>query len=161
MTAPTCGTCRVKARLTNGAEVYPHRRDLHGKPIWVCDGCGGRVGCHPGTTTPLGTPAGPALRRARSMLHDERIDPLWKQAHMALCYSSDGPIHDERRIKKIQQKARGRVYTFLAKRMGIASQNCHTGMFSIEQCRQAWSALDGVTYMDIRKWAHENLEPAT
>lgn len=159
MSAPTCGTCRAKARLTNGAEVYPHRADLHGIPIWVCDGCGGRVGCHPGTTTPLGTPAGPALRKARSLLHDDRIDPLWKQAHMAPCYG--GPIHDAKRIKKIQQRARGRVYTFLAERMGIKSEDCHTGMFTIEQCRQAWAALQGVTYMDIRKWAHDKDPAAT
>ena len=36
----------TEARLTNGAEIYPHRPDLHELPFWKCDKCGNFVGCH-------------------------------------------------------------------------------------------------------------------
>lgn len=154
MSAPDCPTCRVPPRLTNGAEIYSHRRDLHGKPFWRCDACKGYVGCHPGTTKALGTPADGPLRRARSLLHEERMDPIWKTAHMSPCYQH--PM-DEKRRKAIQGAARGRIYAWLQAKMGLTAEQCHTGMFTIEQCRQAWALLNGVTYMDIRRWAHENL----
>jgi hypothetical protein len=57
MTAPICPKCRTPARLTRGAEVYPHRLDLREKPFWLCDGCGAFCGCHPNTTRSLGSPA--------------------------------------------------------------------------------------------------------
>jgi hypothetical protein len=54
MAASVCPTCRTAARLTSGAEVYPARRDL-AKAIWKCDVCpDSYVGCHPGSTAPLG-----------------------------------------------------------------------------------------------------------
>lgn len=51
-----CGV-DVQARLTDVAEIYPHRDDLHSLPFWRCDACGNSVGCHHKTqnpTRPLG-----------------------------------------------------------------------------------------------------------
>ncbi len=48
---------KIKARLTNGEEIYPHRTDLYLLPFWKCDSCGNFVGCHHKTdnpTKPLG-----------------------------------------------------------------------------------------------------------
>ncbi|MGI9484465.1 MAG: zinc-finger-containing protein [Geminicoccaceae bacterium] len=50
----TCLHCGGDCRLTDGAEIYPHRPDLADKQIWKCDACKARVGCHPDTTDPLG-----------------------------------------------------------------------------------------------------------
>lgn len=58
-----------------------------------------------------------------------------------------------RQRKRIRQKARGRVYAFLAARMGLTTEECHIGHFDIEQCRAAWLALQGRTYAEIRAWA--------
>ncbi len=67
------------------------------------------------------------------LLHDRMLDPLWlKQAD-----------------KKI---ARHGVYKFLAKAIGIDRDQCHTGMFTIERCREAWKALRGQTPETIRQW---------
>jgi glutathione S-transferase len=150
--APTCGSCASNkpARLTNGREVYPHRPDLHDKPIWKCGACGAYVGCHPGTTRPLGTPADKALRDARSMLHDQMVDPLWKTADESADYT---PESEEAR-QTIRTAARHRVYAFLAERLEIKQPDCHVGMFTIEQCREAWAALRGVQYPEIRGWYH-------
>jgi len=150
MAAPICPICETTARLTDGREIYPHRPDLADKPIWACTFCGDTyVGCHPGTEDPLGFPADAALREARILLHHRRIDPLWKNAPVSGGYGrldTDG-------IKQVQRAARGRVYGFLAARMGLTRETCHTAMFTLEQCREAWAALKGVSYSEIRDWA--------
>ena len=150
MAAPICPACQTAARLTDGREIYPHRRDLADKPIWACTICEDTyVGCHPGTEDPLGFPADAALREARILLHHRKIDPLWKNAPMSGGYGhldTDG-------IKTVQRAARGRVYGFLAARMGLTRETCHTAMFTLEQCREAWTALKGVSYSEIRDWA--------
>jgi hypothetical protein len=150
VTAPICTTCETAARLTDGREIYPHRQDLADKPIWACTVCEDTyVGCHPGTEDPLGFPADAALREARQLLHQRRIDPLWKHAPRTGGY---GRL-DEEGTRTVQRAARGRVYGFLAERMGLTRESCHTAMFTIEQCRAAWEALTGVTYPEIREWA--------
>ncbi|MFK5600207.1 zinc-finger-containing protein [Methylobacterium sp. HMF5984] len=148
--APICPACDTPARLTDGREIYPHRPDLADKPIWACAICEDTyVGCHPGTENPLGTPADAGLREARMLLHRNRIDPLWKTADRTVDYRPKG---DEDR-KFIRKVARSRVYGFLAERMGLTRDTCHTGMFTLEQCREAYRALNRVTYPEIRAWA--------
>ena len=144
--APFCPDCRVRARLVTGRTIYPHREDLAGKWLYRCD-CGNYCGCHGATKRPLGTPAGPELRKARQLLH-ERIDPLWQNA-----WSAYGQTGQPTNVKAIQGKARTRIYEFLAHKLGLEREECHTAMFSIEQCRAAWVALRGVTYGEIREWS--------
>lgn len=75
-----CGM-HVDARLTNGAEVYAHRSDLHQLPFWKCDSCGNFVGCHHKSdepTRPLGCIPTPEIKNARRHLH-ALIDPLWQK----------------------------------------------------------------------------------
>jgi hypothetical protein len=154
---PTCPACDGRrCRLTDGAEIYPHRRDLHTKPIWVCDVCRGYVGCHPGTTDALGTPADAQLRRAREILHNQMIDPLWQTADACGEYAPE----DDKARHVIRQAARGRVYRFLADHLEIPVDQCHVGMFDLDQCRRAWIGLRGVTYPEIRKHAHQAREEA-
>lgn len=79
-----CGD-EVEARLTNGAEIYPHRPDLKDLPFWKHDVCGNYVGCHHKTdnpTEPLGTIPTEEARKARSMVH-RTIDPLWKSGKIS------------------------------------------------------------------------------
>lgn len=154
--APICPACAREARLTTGAEVYPHRPDLHAKPIWLCDSCGAYVGCHPGTNDPLGTPAGRELRAARMTLHERMIDPLWRTADCTEFYR---PKNDRER-RNIRRRARTRVYEYLAHRLGIDRDDCHTGLFDLDRCRDAWRALQGVTYGDIREWSRQQVEAA-
>jgi hypothetical protein len=82
-----CSGCdrEVKARLTNGAEIYPHREDLQKLPFWACDTCKNYVGCHHKTdqpTKPLGVIPTPELRAKRSQIH-ALIDPLWRYGNMS------------------------------------------------------------------------------
>jgi len=81
-----CCACNrdIEARLTDGAEVYPHRKDLAGLPFWKCDACGNYVGCHHKTknrTQPLGVIATPEIKKARKHIHAV-LDPIWKSGKM-------------------------------------------------------------------------------
>ena len=152
MSAPLC--CGKPARLTSGGEVYPHRPDLRDKAIWLCDDCRAYVGCPPGTTDPLGFPANAELRAARMKLHNLRLDPIWKNAWRI--YQDV----DAKSRKNITRTARTRTYEFLADRLGMTRDQCHTGVFDIETCRRAWRALDGVTYPQVREWAKARKEAA-
>ncbi len=74
-----CGM-EVEPRLTNGAEIYPHRNDLSQLPFWKCDSCGNFVGCHHKTkerTKPLGCIPTKEIKNARKHIHSI-LDPLWK-----------------------------------------------------------------------------------
>lgn len=103
----------VEARLTNGAEIYPHRRDLAGLPFWKCDGCKNYVGCHKRTNKPLGNIPTQELRDARKKIH-ALLDPLWKSGRMK----------------------RGDVYRNLSKSLG---HEYHTGEIkTLEEARNVY-----------------------
>lgn len=75
-----CNGEKVQARLTNGGEIYPHRKDLAELPFWICDSCGNFVGCHHKTknrTQPLGCIPTPEIKSARQYIH-RILDPIWK-----------------------------------------------------------------------------------
>ena len=81
-----CCGCGVKvvARLTDGREIYPHRKDLYSLPFWKCDRCRNYVGCHHKTknrTQPLGCIPTPELKNARNHIH-KLLDPIWKTGKM-------------------------------------------------------------------------------
>lgn len=78
-----CGD-KVRARLTDGREIYPHRPDLCSLPFWKCDICGNFVGCHHKTknrTQPLGCIPTPEIKEARKHIH-AILDPIWKSGKM-------------------------------------------------------------------------------
>lgn len=71
--------CDVLARLTNGAEVYPHRPDLFKLNFWFCDNCKNFVGCHKNGDgkKPLGNIPTPQIKMLRRQIHSQ-LDPLWQ-----------------------------------------------------------------------------------
>ena len=111
MTACPCGSI---ALLVTGANIYPHRPDLAGKSFWRCPDCGAYVGCHPGSKTPLGSPADAVTRAARSAAHAS-FDPLWRE-------------------KKNQ--SRRDTYKWLAKALNINPDDCHIGMMDVATARR-------------------------
>lgn len=117
---PSCAECDSIQRLTDGRRIYPHRPDLYAKRFWLCE-CGAYCGCHPGTTIPLGTCAGPATRRARSAAH-AAFDPLWK-----------------RRIVTRQS-----AYAWLTRVLGIDPRECHIAMMDAERARRVVEAVDAL-----------------
>lgn len=119
-----CGCQRgADARLTSGAEIYPHRKDLYSLPFWKCDECKNFVGCHHKTrdrTKPLGCIPTQEIKNARSHIH-RVLDPLWKS-------------------KKWDRSA---LYQEVAKRLGI--KEYHTAeLRSVEDARAAYRVIQEI-----------------
>jgi uncharacterized protein DUF3268 len=109
-----CPYCGGQAKRAYRRTLYPHRPDLAGRVFFRCAPCDAYVGCRPGTDEPLGTPAGPGLRRLRGLAH-AAFDPLWLRGGMS----------------------RSEAYLWLSERMGLSLASAHIGMFNEDQCRQA------------------------
>lgn len=121
MTAPSCPYCGKVSDLVTGKTIYPNRFDLHKKQFYNCAPCGAYVGCHSGTTKPLGRLANAELRKAKQAAHSA-FDPLW-----------------QRKIIKdnmCKSKARSLGYKWLSEQLNIAFEDCHIGMFNVEQCNR-------------------------
>ena len=104
--APTC-YCGAPARL---------KRSQFGA-FWSCSRwpeCSGLVGCHPGTTRPLGTLAPPLVRTARHRAH-EAFDGLRAQVPGA---------------------KRRAAYRWLAERLGVHEHDAHMGLMDAETARR-------------------------
>jgi hypothetical protein len=100
--------------------IYPHRPDLSRLRFWRCAPCVAWVGCHKGTTKPLGRLANARLRQAKMDAH-AAFDPLWKFHTF-----KDG----------YQTMTRNAAYAWLAEQLGIELVDCHIGLMNLEQCRK-------------------------
>jgi len=67
---------------------------------------------------PLGRLANAELRSAKSAAH-AMFDPLWKSKKMR----------------------RSQAYSWLAAQMKIKPEDCHIGMFDVEQCKQVFQIM--------------------
>ena len=118
-----CPYCNNEAELTTSDIVYSHikyfAKDKH---FYICNECDARVGCHKGTTTPLGTMANRELRELRMKVH-KTFDKMWK-------YKFNDTYMD-----------RTKAYLWLAKKMEMTKDECHIGMFGIEECKKALKIL--------------------
>ena len=110
---------KIEARLTDGSEIYPHRKDLASLPFWKCDKCGNYVGCHHKTnnkTNPLGCIPTPEIKSARHHIH-LILDPIWKAGKMK----------------------RKDIYTFLSEKTG---RKYHTASIrSVEEARHVYKLI--------------------
>jgi hypothetical protein len=118
-----CGT-KVEARLTDGAEIYPHRPDLFKLPFWKCDACKNYVGCHHKTgnpTQPLGCIPTKEITAMRKKIHAV-LDPLWQRGG----YN------------------RKELYKILSERMG-GKHKYHTAQIrSVDEARQVLDIIDSL-----------------
>lgn len=116
-----CCGCQqdVNARLTDGKEIYAHRKDLHKLPFWKCDTCKNFVGCHHKTkdrTRPLGCIPTKEIKNARQHIH-KILDPIWKEKKMR----------------------RDSLYGILSARMG---KEYHTAEIrSVEEAREVYKVI--------------------
>ncbi len=132
MTA-TCPYCGKPAELISGNVIYPHRTDLTEKKFWRCAApCDAYVGCHPGTTTPLGRLANASLRKAKMAAH-AAFDPLWKTKH-----------------KSVRAQARCEAYVWMAEVMKLPPSEAHIGMFDEAQCARLTAACMARAMVEVQ-----------
>lgn len=121
-----CDYCHNEAQLVSGDIIYPHRSDLHHLHFWQCVPCKAYVGCHRGTTRPLGRLANAELRQAKQDAH-VAFDELWKRTTPVGSFDRYG------------------AYTWLAWQLGIDRAECHIGMFDVETCRRVVEVCSNAT----------------
>lgn len=120
---PVCGYCRREAALVTGDVIHPGREDLQAEYFWRCAPSDAWVSCHPPAgpgggggvgdgTVPMGSLANAELRRWRSSAH-ALFDPIWQSGKLS----------------------RHQAYGWLAKTLRIPREQCHIGMFNLEQCK--------------------------
>ena len=137
--AITCQYCKSAASKVTGNEIYPHRPDLKCKVFYLCKPCDAYVGCHPGSSVPLGILANAELRQAKRDAHLE-FDRLWKEG----------------------QITRSKAYIVLARLMLSNPKNTHIGMMTVEQCKrvialcQPLAPLTEKDYCEALEWAKAN-----
>lgn len=143
---PKCVECGGTAVITSSRDIE-NLRHFNPRAMWLCR-CGAYVGCHKGMRKPLGRPAGPELRRERQLLH-RRMDPLWTEAY---------PEAEPKARAGLTRLARKRLYSYLQERMRLTEDECHVGHMDRAQVEQANRILDGLSYDDVRAWAHAKRE---
>lgn len=121
----TCPYCQRPAKFLPTSEALYHGRDYG--PAYFCRKDDAWVGCHPGTTKPLGRLANAELRKWKQATH-AAFDPVWKAR-----FERKNAI--DPKYKK--GMARGGRYKRLAQLMGIPKAECHIGHFDVERCKLA------------------------
>ena len=111
-----CRYCGGKVELVPARRIYGEavkRLGLENESIYLCLNCNARVGCHKGTTRPLGNVANEVLRLKRMETH-QVFDTFWRSRGMS----------------------RTQGYKWLAGRMGLPERCTHIGGFEMDQCQQ-------------------------
>lgn len=117
---PECPECGCEGVVVPAERVYGRS---YGENQYVCacpwfPACDSYVGCHKGTMNPMGTMAGPELRKLRKIVHSA-FDDMWKSGKMS----------------------RTAAYDRLSDLLGIPPERCHIAMFDAETCDRAIAEL--------------------
>lgn len=111
-----CPYCGAEVVLREAKYVYHTNKSEDWGKVWVCSNypkCNAYVGCHKGTTLPLGRLANTRLRTLKSEAH-KQFDPIWKCGLMS----------------------RREAYKWLASMLRIDINDCHIGMFDVKMCQK-------------------------
>ena len=118
MEIPTiCRYCGGEVRLVSASKVNgpaaAARLGIERQSFYQCQNCNARVGCHPGSTRPLGNLANEALRMKRMEPHHV-FASFWKERGMS----------------------RTQAYKWMAKKMRLSEELAHIGGFEIDRCQK-------------------------
>ena len=111
-----CPYCGAEVVLRDATFVYTSNKAKDYNKVWVCSNypkCDAYVGCHKGTTIPMGRLANARLRTLKKEAH-RQFDPLWKSGLMS----------------------RKEAYRWLSNMLNIDLDECHIGMFDIKNCQR-------------------------
>ena len=112
-----CRYCGGVVRLAPAAEVYgaaaARRLGIEREKFYQCQNCNARVGCHKGTTWPLGNLANETLRLKRKETH-QIFDSFWRERGMT----------------------RTQGYHWMAKKLRLSEPLAHIGGFEMDRCQR-------------------------
>jgi hypothetical protein len=127
-----CDYCQGPTELVGGVVIYPHLPELSDRQFYYCQPCQAWVGCHQGSTSPMGRLANKELRQAKMRAHDA-FDTAWR-----------GRI------------SRRKAYRWLAEQMPVDRRKAHIGMFDVEQCARVVELAPMLQSMAEAERAHED-----
>jgi hypothetical protein len=133
-----CPYCGKATTLVYGAQLQLTSPGYRNRLYWACLPCAAWVGCHTGSARPYGTPANARLRKARARTHAV-FDLIWQPRG-----------GDQMEIRRRRQKA----YRWLAQQLGIATDDCHIGALTLEQCERAIEVSQQRLMANKRRHAH-------
>jgi hypothetical protein len=135
MSAPICPTCGNPAEAVK--TVYGLKHRCCG--LWSWDG------------KPL---VSAEIHKARQHCHAV-VDRLWKNAPSLYQISEKRGTPDHTRaVKRIRQRARSRVYPWLAAVTGLPETECHmAAQTDLAKLRLIWRAARDATPATVRDWA--------
>lgn len=143
MRAPTCPYCNLPSVLTDSSVIYGRSYG----PIYLCGPCKAYVGCHKGTTEPLGRLADAELREWKKRAHSA-FDPIWQGAVALAIAANGGPK------RGLKHKARSGAYARLAAALSIPFADCHIGMFDVDKCKAVVQVCSAWTEEQPEKISH-------
>ena len=117
-----CPYCNEQAALFQSSERF-YSSGIDYGPMWACDPCDARVGCHKGTLTPLGNLADSETRKARIAAH-AAFDPFWRSAEH-------------------RGAARRQAYARLGQAMMLPKRDCHISKMDAGQAKQVVRICNG------------------
>ena len=118
-----CRYCGGPIRLIPAKAIYGDsvcKLGLENESVYQCQNCNARVGCHKGTTRPLGNVANEMLRLKRMETH-KVFDAFWKSNHMS----------------------RTQAYKWLSQQLRIPEKQAHIGGFEMDQCQRVIEMCGG------------------
>lgn len=89
------------------------RLNLEEELFYQSQNCNARVGCHKGTTHPMGNLANEVLRLKRMETH-QVYDAFWRRRDMTCT----------------------QAYKWLSEQMGLSEHRTHIGDFEVDQCQR-------------------------
>lgn len=111
-----CDYCGTAAELVDSKVIYGRSYGM----AYLCPKCGAYVGCHAGTTRPLGRLADAKLREWKKRAH-AAFDPIWQSNTLT----------------------RRQAYSWLAGKMGLPVEQTHIGYFNVAQCKEVVRLCSG------------------
>ena len=130
----------IKCNICGGDVVYASNSAFYGYEhgngrCYYCTNCNAKVGVHDkDPRTALGILATKYMRNLRILCH-EKFDSFWSKKGLS---------------KEKQHDIRNRLYTLLAKEMGLSEEDCHFSMFDESELKEA--------YQIVRKWTDKEIE---
>lgn len=146
MTAPAiyCADCGTECERNTGREAGARDPDVLDAQVWACPLClDAWAPCAPDGAA-IGLPAGAETRNARAATREHQVERLVAEA---LRTSPDG-----------RSVAEDRVASFLAHALRLPPEEAVLDRLNIEWCREAWRALNGVSYAEVLRHA-QNYRP--
>ena len=111
-----CRYCGGEIQLIPAGQIYGssvHRLGYAGEYVFQCKNCDARVGCHRGTSRPLGNVVNETLR-LKGMEAHRVFDTFWKSQHMI----------------------RATAYRWLSQKLRIPERKAQIGGLEMDQCRE-------------------------